>query len=181
MSSREFPDTWYRRSVPIRCQAGQSKESLMGIIVFILLAGLWAAFLLPSFFDHRRKTPRATTRDFARSNQKLATVAAAQPGDDQYIRRHVQARRQRVFIGLFFGAVLTLAIAVWQNSVVWLGVTVVFDLVIASYVMLLVHVKQQGSVASASVVTLPSARAVTVAPVAPDSEHAASTVRVIAG
>ena len=154
---------------------------MMGIIVFILLAGLWAAFLLPSFFDHRRKTPRATTRDFARSNEKLASVAAAQPGDDQYIRRHVQARRQRVFITLIFAAVVTLAIAVWQNSVVWLGVTVAFDAIIAAYVTVLVHVKQQGSVATASVVTLPSARAVTAAPAAPDSEHAASTVRVIAG
>ena len=153
----------------------------MGIIVFILLAGLWAAFLLPSFFDHRRKTPRATTRDFARSNEKLASVAAAQPGDDQYIRRHVQARRQRVFITLIFGAVVTLAIAVWQNSVIWLGVTVAFDVIIATYVTVLVHVKQQGSVATASVVTLPSARAVTAAPALPDSEHAASTVRVIAG
>jgi hypothetical protein len=153
----------------------------MGIIVFILLAGLWAAFLLPSFFDHRRKTPRATTRDFARSKEKLASVAAAQPGDEQYIRRHVQARRQRVFITLIFGAVLTLAIAVWQNSVIWLGITVAFDVIIAAYVTVLVYVKQQGSVSTASVVTIPSARAVTAAPTAPDSDHAASTVRVIAG
>lgn len=154
----------------------------MGIIVFILLAGLWAAFLLPSFFDHRRKTPQATTRNFARSKEKLATVAAAHPGDDAYVRRHIQARRQRVFIALAFGAVLTLAVAVWQNSVVWLGVTIAFDLAIAGYVMMLVYVKEQRSAAKAPVVSIPTARAVTAAvPDTPDSEHAASTVRVIAG
>ena len=41
----------------------------MGIIFFILIAGAWAAFLLPSFFDHRRENPRATTRAFARSKE----------------------------------------------------------------------------------------------------------------
>lgn len=154
----------------------------MGIIVFILLAGLWAAFLLPSFFDHRRKTPRATTRDFARSKEKLATVAAADPGDDQYVRRHIQARRQRVFLALAFGAILTLAVAVWQNSVLWLGITIAFDLAIAGYVMMLVYVKEQRSAVAGSVVSIPTARSVTAAvPDTPDSEHAATTVRVIAG
>ena len=51
----------------------------MAIVLFILIAGLWAAFLLPSFFDHRSQTPRSTTRDFARTKQLLAAVSASDP------------------------------------------------------------------------------------------------------
>ena len=64
----------------------------MAIVLFILIAGLWAAFLLPAFFDHRSDAPKSTTRDFARTRMKLAEVSTAQPDGDAYVRRHVQRK-----------------------------------------------------------------------------------------
>jgi hypothetical protein len=72
----------------------------MPIVLFILIAGLWAAFLLPSFFDQRNHAPKATTKDFARTKEMLASVAQSRPDSDTYIRRHAQVRRQRILAGL---------------------------------------------------------------------------------
>ena len=102
----------------------------MGIIFFILIAGAWAAFLLPSFFDHRRENPRATTRAFARSKEKLANVTTAQVGSPAYAQHHAQMRRQRIFIALLVTALVSLVIAVLRTSVTWLAITIVGDMAV---------------------------------------------------
>jgi len=156
----------------------------MGIIFFILIAGAWAAFLLPSFFDHRRENPRATTRAFARSKQKLANVTVAQVGSPAYAQHHAQARRQRIFIALLMTALLALVIAVLRSSVVWLGIAITVDLAIGVYVALLLSSKQPKQVRRAQVVHM---RAPTSVPTAPTTaadlelDAAPPTVRVIAG
>lgn len=152
----------------------------MEIIVFILLAGVWAAFLLPSFFDHRRQTPRATTRDFARSKQLLASVSSASY-DEHYTRRHQMARRRQLMFILALGAVATLIVATITGSMIWLGVTVAFDVAIAAYVTTLLLLRQQQWVRdSRSVLQIPVAYEP--AP-EPDVEifQETPTVRVIAG
>ncbi len=154
----------------------------MGIIFFILIAGAWAAFLLPSFFDHRRENPRATTRAFARSKEKLASVTAAQVGSPAYAQHHAQMRRQRIFIALLVTALVTLAIAVLRTSVTWLGITIVVDMTVGAYVALILAAKQPKTVRRAQVVQIPTA----VAAVPTIAEHlepeeALPTVRVIAG
>lgn len=156
----------------------------MAIVLFILIAGLWAAFLLPSFFDHRNQTPRSTTRDFARTKQLLATVSASQPDTEAYVRRHVQRRRTRVLFGLAVTALITLVVATWTGSVPWLWATIAVDIAIAGYVTMLLAVKRQGSIPRATVVPIPAQEAV-IAPPAPAAAPAAfeesQTVRVIAG
>ena len=156
----------------------------MAIVLFILIAGLWAAFLLPSFFDHRNQTPRSTTRDFARTKQLLAAVSASQPDTEAYVRRHVQRRRTRVLFGLAATALITLVVATWTGSVPWLWVTIAVDVAIAGYVAMLLAVKRQGSIPKATIVRMPSQDAV-IAPPAPAAERVAfeesQTVRVIAG
>ncbi len=154
----------------------------MGIIFFILIAGAWAAFLLPSFFDHRRENPRATTRAFARSKQKLGNVTAAQVGSPAYAQHHAQARRQRIFIALLVTALVTLVIAVLRSSIMWLGITIVVDLSVGAYVALILASKQPKQVRRAPVVPIPTA-----VPTAPTTaadlelDAAPPTVRVIAG
>ncbi len=154
----------------------------MGIIFFILIAGAWAAFLLPSFFDHRRENPRATTRAFARSKQKLGNVTAAQVGSPAYAQHHAQTRRQRIFIALLMTALVALVIAVLRSSIVWLGIAIVVDLSIGAYVALILASKQPTQVRRAPVVRIP-----TVVPSAPTTaadlelDAAPPTVRVIAG
>ena len=154
----------------------------MGIIFFILIAGAWAAFLLPSFFDHRRENPRATTRAFARSKEKLANVTVAQVGSPAYAQQHAQKRRQRIFLILIATAFATLVIAVWQSSMLWLGITIVLDMAVGGYVAMILTAKQPSVVRRAPVVPIQ-----TPFPAAPTTaadlnvETAPPTVRVIAG
>ncbi|MGB9357763.1 MAG: hypothetical protein WCC01_04315 [Acidimicrobiia bacterium] len=154
----------------------------MGIIFFILIAGAWAAFLLPSFFDHRRENPRATTRAFARSKEKLANVTTSQVGSPAYAQQHAEKRRQRIFIILVFTALTALVIAVVQSSTVWLAITITLDLIVGAYVAMILTAKQPKVVRRAPVVPIQTA-----VPSAPttaadlDVEEASPTVRVIAG
>ena len=153
----------------------------MEIIVFILLAGVWAAFLLPSFFDHRRQTPRASTRDFARSTAKLASVST-RTYDGAGSAGSAHAKRRNILIGLGFGAAASLVVAVVTGNVGWLVVAIVFDVLIAVYIGMVLHMRQQGAMARATVVPLrvpeesPALRIVE-----PEAEEEPATVRVIAG
>lgn len=74
------------------------------------------------------------------------------------------------------GAAASLGLAIWQGSILWLGIAIAFDLVLAGYIGLLLHIKQQ-RVYRAPVVRIPVAEAT-----APQtSDPAPSTVRVVAG
>lgn len=154
----------------------------MEIILFILIAGAWAAFLLPSFFDHRRENPKATTRAFARSKAKLANVTVAQVGTPEYTQHHARMRRRRTFILLLGAALLSLAIAVLWSSTLWLGITILIDLLVGAYVAILLAAKQSNRARRAPVVQIPTS-----VPAAPTTaadleiEEAPPTVRVIAG
>ncbi|MEN8235224.1 MAG: hypothetical protein ABFR89_09925 [Actinomycetota bacterium] len=154
----------------------------MEVILFILIAGAWAAFLLPSFFDHRRENPKATTRAFARSKEMLANVTVAQVGTPAYARHHARLRRKRTLLGMLATALGALAIAVLFSSVLWLGVAIVIDLLVGGYVAMLLVAKQPSKVRRASVIQIPTA-----VPTAPTTaadlefEEAPPTVRVIAG
>jgi len=154
----------------------------MFYVVAILIAGLWAAFLLPSFFDHRSRAPKTTTRDFARTRSVLERVTTANPDGEEYVRHHTQVRRQRILFGLGIFAFLSLAIATFMGSIAWLWLTVALDVAIATYVAGLVYVKQQSALPRASVVTIESAQAAV--PEIDESQppyEETLTVRVIAG
>ncbi len=146
----------------------------MEILAFILIAALWAVFLLPSFFESRRHAPINATRAHARSTALLASVATV-PGTEVMARRKARERRRRFLYALIAGAIISLTVAILRSSVVWLGVTLVFDLAIAGYVSLLVYVRQRRA-APSSVVQLAPVPTSTVA--AEPDQH---TVRVVAG
>lgn len=146
----------------------------MPVFAFILIGGIWAAFLLPSFIDGRRKTPSNTTRSFARSTALLASVSSSS-SHELAMRRKAQVRRQRILISLFAGALGALAVAVWQGSVVWLAVAVGLDIAIAVYVAMLLQMKARP----------PRAAVVPIAPAAPapkvvNQDEQRHTVRVVA-
>jgi hypothetical protein len=154
----------------------------MGIIFFILIAGAWAAFLLPSFFDHRRENPKATTRAFARSKEMLANVTTAQVGSPAYARHHAEVRRQRVFIAVLVTAVVSLVIAVLRTSTTWLAITIVVDMAVGGYVAMILSARQPRTAHRAQVVQIPTAISAAPATAAHlDLEEAPPTVRVIAG
>jgi hypothetical protein len=156
----------------------------MPIVLFILIAGLWAAFLLPSFFDSRSRAPKATTRDFARTKEKLANIARSQPDTDTYIRRHAQVRRRQVLVGLAVASIATLVFATWTGSVPWLMLNISVDVAIAGYVTLLLTIKQRRALQRKVVVPIADAYYRQLAAVPDQATYAtdeAKTVRVIAG
>ncbi|MEE8457924.1 MAG: hypothetical protein V3S28_07740 [Acidimicrobiia bacterium] len=91
-------------------------------------------------------------------------------------------KRQRILVGLVTTAFLTLVVATWTGMVAWLWLTIGLDVAFASYVTLLLHTKQQRSVARATVVPIDSAQPVAsgVLTAVPEYEETL-TVRVIAG
>lgn len=147
----------------------------MEIVVFILIALVWAFFLLPSFFDNRRQAPLSSTKSFARSTALLASVATS-PTYEVMIRRRALARRRRILFMLGAAAIASLAVAIVNNSMIWLGVTIGLDLALAGYVALLLQMKERARAATAPVVPLPVA---TVEETVPDKQ--VHTVRVVAG
>ena len=156
----------------------------MGIIFFILIAGAWAAFLLPSFLDSRRDDPSETTREYAVSQASLGALAGSDEplADEYYAARASQVRRQRVFIGLLAAALSTLVLAVMLSSYLWLGISIVVDVLIGTYVALLVYMRQQAAVRRRTVVRLEPP--MTSAPTQADEldfEVNAPTVRIIGG
>ncbi|GMQ85063.1 MAG: hypothetical protein BMS9Abin07_0628 [Acidimicrobiia bacterium] len=156
----------------------------MGIIFFILIAGAWAAFLLPSFFEHRRESPGDTTRDFAVSKARLGAVAGSDEplAGEFHAAQASQARRQRVFIVLLALASLTLVGAVLTSSLVWLAVTIAVDVGIGAYVALLLYMRQVATGRRRTVVPLD--RSVPTAPTTAedlDFDAAPPSVRVIGG
>lgn len=114
----------------------------MPVLVFLLIGAVWAAFLLPSFFEGRRRAPISATKSFKRSNELLGSVAVT---DTQQIvaRRRQSLRRRRLLLFLSFGAVVTLATAIWTGSFIWLGAAIAFDLLIGAYVTLLLMARQR--------------------------------------
>ena len=141
----------------------------MELFAFVLIGGIWAAFLLPSLLDGRRSAPSSSTRSFHRSQNLLASVATSDVRDILVRKRHA-ARRQRVLVGLIAAATVTLVLAIMQGSALWLGVTIALDLVIGGYIATLLHVQQN---------TRPPAPVVPLR-VVEDDRHGAS-VRVVAG
>ena len=143
----------------------------MEIFAFLLIGGIWAAFLLPSFFESRRRAPLSTTRNFARSKDLLASVSATN-GQALKARRQAAVRRRNVLVVLTAGALGSLAVSVLQSSFTWLLVAIAFDLALAGYITLLLQVKAVRE-RSAPVVSLVPVGAVD------DAQH--HTVRVVAG
>ena len=156
----------------------------MGIIFFILIAGAWAAFLLPSFLDSRRDDPSETTREYAVTKARLGALAGSEEplADEYYAAKASQIRRQRVFITLLAAALSSLVLAVMLTSYLWLGISIVIDILIGTYVAMLLYLRQQAAVQRRTVVPLDPQL-----PEAPtdaedlDFDVAAPTVRIIGG
>ena len=126
----------------------------MELIGFIVIALLWAAFLLPTVFENRRRAPGASTRSFARSNALLATVSSSTPAGAT-ARRQANRRRLRFLFLVATGASLTLVVAIWESSILWLSVSVVFDVALAAFVTMLLFSRKMHLATMRATVLLP--------------------------
>jgi hypothetical protein len=112
----------------------------MEILAFLIIGGVWAVFLLPSFFESHRSASLSSTRKFARNNELLASVAMQSTERVRAINR-ARRRRQRTVAFLGAGALGSLGAAVITGSTVWLGVTIVFDVFLAGFVTALLQAR----------------------------------------
>ena len=147
----------------------------MEILAFLIIGGVWAVFLLPAFFENQRSASLSSTRSFARGNDLLASVAL-HSAEEVRAANHARRRRRRAVAILGTGALASLAAAVLTGSVVWLGVTIVFDVLLAAFVTALLQAKAARFAAPANVVPL----AATTHQDVPETE-VVSTVRIVAG
>jgi hypothetical protein len=71
------------------------------------------------------------------------------------------------------GALVSLVLAILQTSLLWLGVTLAFDLAIAAYITLLLQAKEQRRTAATVVPMRPAERT--------EEDDQQRTVRVVVG
>jgi hypothetical protein len=125
----------------------------MEILAFLIIGGVWAVFLLPSFFESKRSSSLSSTRNFARNNDLLASVAL-QSAETLRAVSGARRRRRRSVALLGTGALASLAAAVLTGSVLWLGVTLVFDVLLAGFVTALLQARAAHFKPVASVVPI---------------------------
>lgn len=113
------------------------------IFIFLLIAGVWGAFLLPPVFMSRKNTPISTTQEFTRLTARLANVHGPEAQSAWIQRQRVLARRRRILIGLASAAVLSLVAAVSTGILPLLVVHIVLDAVLIWYVAMLLQIKQR--------------------------------------
>lgn len=131
----------------------------------MLLAGVWAALLIPSFVSSRREAPISTTESFARNTARLAAVHAIN-AETAVKRNQIRARRRQVLIALVAASLATLGVALYTGSWTWLSINLMVDALFAAYIAMLLQVKHAAqeaafrSVARPEVVDTPEVRVV---------------------
>jgi hypothetical protein len=112
----------------------------MDILAFLIIGGVWAAFLLPAFFENNKSASIRSTRSFARHNDLLASVTRQSTAEIRAARLARRRRRRSVAV-LGSGALGSLSAAVMTGSAVWLALTIVFDILLAGFVTALLQAK----------------------------------------
>ena len=128
----------------------------MEAILFILLAGVWGAFVLPSVLSDRRTStgdavlrgPLAQieeppTPQPAQVSGGATVTAIRQTSTSPTAREKVLARRKAALMGLGVAAVASLVAAVVTGSSALLVVTLLVDLALALYISMLLQIKQR--------------------------------------
>lgn len=113
------------------------------LVVLIVLGGLWAALLLPSFLDSRHDAPLTSTKSFDRRLAKLASLRSGAVDPIELKRRGVQARRRRVMVALIGAALVTLVAAIFSGSIPLLLLSLAFDGMFVGYLAALNSVEHR--------------------------------------
>ncbi|MFQ5516849.1 MAG: hypothetical protein ACE5E8_04680 [Acidimicrobiia bacterium] len=121
----------------------------MEIMLLVVLGGVWLLFLLPKFLAADR-SPVHSTEAFARKSAKLGALSAATARRSSVANRRTRARRRRVLVALVVVGVLTFTAAVATGSWALLFVNLVVDAMFATYVALLLQLRERSHPAGRS-------------------------------
>jgi len=120
------------------------------LIAALVIAAIWGVYLFPSIAGHRRNTPLSSAEQFDRWTHVMADVQRrGEEAGAAGVRDVVRARRRRSLLVLGTVAAVTLAVAFWQGSVVWLVVNLLADALLVWYVGMLVQLRQREAARSA--------------------------------
>lgn len=117
------------------------------LVVLVVLGGLWAALLLPSFLDSRHDAPLTSTKSFDRRLAKLAAIRSGSSDPVELRRQQVLARRRRVMVGLIGAAGVTLVAAIFSGSIPLLLLSLAFDGMFVAYLAALNAARHRPQVA----------------------------------
>jgi hypothetical protein len=121
------------------------------IVAGLIIAAVWALYLLPSMFGDRRDAPLSSAEEFDRLTRLMADVQKRQYDVRKSSARNlVRIRRRRTVWGLALVASATLALAWKTESFNWLLVHLLVDVLIAWYVAMLVQLRQRQAARVAS-------------------------------
>jgi hypothetical protein len=118
-------------------------DNPLAILITLVIAGAWAAYLLPSIFVSRRNAPLQSTQEFNRITARLASVHGHAVENTALARMRVLSRRRRLLAGLALAAASTLIVAIWRGSSGLLIAHIVIDALGAWYVAMLLQIKQR--------------------------------------
>jgi len=114
------------------------------IVGLLLIAAVWSVYLLPSVFGDRQNTPKNSTEEFDRWTHLMADVQKRPYNRRAVGQRDIIRLRRRRAIGVLAAlALVTAALALWQNSLPLLLVHLFVDSLIALYVAARAQMKQQ--------------------------------------
>ena len=103
------------------------------LVVLIVLGGLWAALLLPSFLDSRHDAPLTSTKSFDRKLAKLASMRSESIDPSELKRQRLNSRRRRVMFALIGAALVTLLAAIVTGSIPLLLLSLALDGMFVAY------------------------------------------------
>lgn len=114
------------------------------IIAALVIAAIWAVYLLPAVFGERGSASMSSTEEFDRWSHSMAHVQKQTAADLRASHRdQIKLRRRRTLVAL---ALLSAGsfVAAWQfSSIVWLLGGFLFASLILLYVAMLVQMKQR--------------------------------------
>ena len=122
------------------------------MIWFLLIAGVWAAFLLPMAMANRKSSPLSSTEEFSKLTEQLGkarTVSTDAPEVaavyEAYAagigRERVLTRRRRMLVALIGAVIVTLIGAIAFGNVQLLLLNLLADAGLIWYVVMLLQIK----------------------------------------
>lgn len=124
----------------------------MPLLLLVLIAGVWAAFLLPPALQSRRSSPLNSTEEFSELTRQLGRARSAQTNLTELAvvheaaaagidRDRVLARRRLILMGLIGTVVVTLIAAIAGGNLQLLLVHIMFDAGLVWYIAMLLQIK----------------------------------------